>query len=298
MKKFLRFCVVGGDLRQIYTANSLVDSDYVVNIFGFDEKFKSKLSDKVKFSNDLKNSIELSDVIILPLPYSSDFKLIKSSLFSEKIFVNELMGFTRRGQFLFAGKIDEKFKKMLVNNDLNFYDYFAREEFAILNGILAAEGALAIAINETIHTIHESNALVLGYGRIGKILSNRLRDFGANVTVVARSFEDLAWVSANGIKGKSFEEVFSEIGEFDIFLNTIPSKILTEKYLDKVNKDSLIIDLASKPGGVDFKYAEAIGLNVHWALSLPGKIAPKTAGKIIKDAVLNILKEESHIFYF
>ena len=44
-------------------------------------------------------------------------------------------------------------------------------------------------------------------------------------------------------------------------------------------------------GGVDFEAAKEAGVKVIWALSLPGKTAPITAGKIIKDTILNILNE-------
>lgn len=68
--------------------------------------------------------------------------------------------------------------------------------------------------------------------------------------------------------------------------------ILNEPMLKHIDKHTLIIDLASRPGGVDFEAAKRLGLNVNWALSLPGKVAPITAGKIIYKTVCNILKQE------
>ncbi|MGM9936476.1 MAG: dipicolinate synthase subunit DpsA, partial [Candidatus Ornithomonoglobus sp.] len=73
--------------------------------------------------------------------------------------------------------------------------------------------------------------------------------------------------------------------------NTVPALILTGEVLEKVRQDTLIIDLASKPGGIDFDAAAELGLRVIWALSLPGRVAPVTAGIIIKDTITNILSE-------
>ena len=56
-------------------------------------------------------------------------------------------------------------------------------------------------------------------------------------------------------------------------------------------KDTLIIDLASKPGGVDMDAARDLGVKVIWALGLPGKVAPVTAGNIIKETICNIFSE-------
>ena len=74
--------------------------------------------------------------------------------------------------------------------------------------------------------------------------------------------------------------------------NTIPAKILDRELLNYVNSDSLIIDLASKPGGIDFGAAKELGKNVIWALSLPGKTAPITAGNIIYETICEIITEE------
>lgn len=67
--------------------------------------------------------------------------------------------------------------------------------------------------------------------------------------------------------------------------------ILDESLLGAVSKNALVIDLASKPGGVDFEAASRLNRRVVWALSLPGKAASMTGGEIIARAVVNILQE-------
>ena len=80
--------------------------------------------------------------------------------------------------------------------------------------------------------------------------------------------------------------------KFDIIFNTIPALVLNRNELIKIRNDALVIDLASKPGGVDFDAAKELGIRVIWALSLPGRVAPVTAGIIIKDTIINMMREE------
>ena len=161
----------------------------------------------------------------------------------------------------------------------------------IPNAVPTAEGAIEIAIAETPFTIHGSKSLVLGYGKIGKILSKDLYALGAQTYVEARKYADLAMIEGHGYEPLPLDNLKDHIHEFDIIFNTIPSLILDDEILTKVKKDALIIDLASKPGGIDFDAAKSYGLKVIWALSLPGKIAPVSSGAIIKDTIMNIIKE-------
>ena len=101
----------------------------------------------------------------------------------------------------------------------------------------------------------------------------------------ARKYADLAMIEGHGYEPLPLDNLKEHIHEFDIIFNTIPSLILDDEILTKV------IDLASKPGGIDFDAAKSYGLKVIWALSLPGKIAPVSSGAIIKDTIMNIIKE-------
>lgn len=132
---------------------------------------------------------------------------------------------------------------------------------------------------------------MLGYGRIGKILARMLYGIGAGVWVEARKYADLAMIEGHGYEPLPIDLLKNNIDKFDVIFNTIPSLILDEAMLRSVRNDALIIDLASKPGGVDFNAARLMGIRVIWALSLPGKISPVTSGIIIKDTIMNIINE-------
>ena len=146
-------------------------------------------------------------------------------------------------------------------------------------------------MKETPFTLHGSKCLVTGYGRIGKILSKMLCGIGARVSVEARKYADLALIEGHDFNAVSLDELPHHIGEFDIIFNTVPHLIFDRDILEKVKKDALIIDLASRPGGVNFKAAAELGIQVIWALSLPGKVAPVSAGAIIKDTIINVINE-------
>ncbi len=291
MNKPITFSFIGGDLRQMRAAAMLASEGFYIRIFGIDMPL-GNMPKNIIPSTSAEDCARAADAIVLPLPYSSDGGIhINSPLFNSPIECSSIFSSAGEDTIIFAGKIDNALEKLAGETISRVIDYAKREEFAIMNAIPTAEGAISIAMNNTPYMLKDSNCLVIGYGRIGKILSARLLSLGAKVTATARKYRDLAWISANGCIPAKTNEVFEIAGEYDIIFNTVPQRILDFRALSATKKDVLIIDLASKPGGVDFDVAEALERRVIWALSLPGKIAPDTAGKIIKDTLLNILEE-------
>ncbi len=166
------------------------------------------------------------------------------------------------------------------------------EAFTILNVIPTVEGAIQTAMENTNITIHNSNCLVLGHGRIGKLLSKHLKNLGANVSSMARKDRDLALIKAEGNKGIYINDLDNNLDNLDIIFNTIPSLILDNKKLRilmEKSKNVLIIEIASEPGGIDLNTAKEYEIKVIKAMGLPGKVAPKTAAKYIKETIDKIL---------
>lgn len=140
-------------------------------------------------------------------------------------------------------------------------------------------------------TLHGARALVIGYGRLGKVLARQLRGLGVRVSVAARKYADLAWIRAEGLEAERSDQLSGWLCGYDLVVNTVPAPILGREELTQLKPGCLVIDLASKPGGVDFDAAAQLGVKAVWALSLPGKVAPVTAGLAIRDAIYNILTE-------
>lgn len=282
------FSIIGGDLRNVKLAELIAADGNSVNIYGF-----SKAEFEIKFeqSNTLAEAINGSDVVIGPIPCSNDTETINAPYNSEKIHINEVFKCINKNQLFIAGRISEKIVHMAKVYNVYTVDMLEREEMAVLNAIPTAEGAIQIAMEEMPITLHNSNALILGYGRVGKTLAKMLQGIGANVYVEARKYADLAWIKSFGYKPVVLSELSQTVKNINVLFNTIPSIVLNNDILKLLNPDCLIIDLASKPGGVDFEKAKEMGLKAIWALSLPGKVAPVTAAEFIRDTAYNIIEE-------
>ena len=146
-------------------------------------------------------------------------------------------------------------------------------------------------MEETQRTIHGTKTLIMGFGRVGKVLSKMLHGIGSEVYCEARKNEDIAWIKAYGYTPVHLNDLNENLNKFDIIINTIPFQILDKERLGLLKDDVVIIDLASNPGGVDRRAAREKGVKVIWALSLPGKVAPVTSGIIIKETISNMISE-------
>ncbi|MCI8776217.1 MAG: dipicolinate synthase subunit DpsA [Oscillospiraceae bacterium] len=288
MNEKINFLIAGGDLRQVYTAKAL-SQEYNVYALGLSKNHIN--TDKINLIENIDDVPYEVDHIILPLPVSQDGEYINAPFSSRKIAASELIPHIKNGGIVFGGKFDDASQKIFTNSGIETIDYFDREELNVLNAVPTAEGAVQIAMEETASTIYGQNILITGFGRISKVLIKILNGMGANVTVTARKYSDLAWAEIYGCKSVHTSSLHECIDKFDIIFNTVPAVLFDEYMLNKLRKDTLMIDLASKPGGVDFDIAGKLGLKVIWALSLPGKVAPVSSGEIIAGTVLNILKE-------
>lgn len=285
------FSIIGGDLRNLNLANFLKEDGNNVKLFGFGDKLENDAKHNIIRCENLDAAIFDSDYIIGPLPCSNDDETLNTPFHNEKIYINEIFKKMTRNQIFIAGRLSSKIKQLKELYNVCMIDMFEREDIAVLNAMPTAEGAIQIAMEEMSVTLHGCNSLVLGYGRIGKILSGKLKALNSNVYVAARKYHDIAWIKSYGYNPIFVNELEKYIPNNDVIFNTVPCLILDEKLLQNVNKSCVLIDLASKPGGIDMVKADELGLKVKWALSLPGKVAPVTAAEIIKDTINNIITE-------
>ncbi|MDR0943673.1 MAG: dipicolinate synthase subunit DpsA [Ruminococcus sp.] len=285
------FAVVGGDLRYIELAESL-SARFCVYAMGFDKNvFTQKGERKAKLLGSVTLNENRVDYLILPIPAAKDELHVNTGYFSGDIPMSSLPALINESGTVFAGRLSETHKKMFEDAGISVVDYSNREDFAVMNAVATSEGAIQIAMEETKTTISSQKILILGMGRIAKVLLMHLRGFTDDITAAARKPHDIVWAGIFGKTGISLAEAYKNIGEFDLIFNTIPTEILTSNRLSQVKESAAIIDLASKPGGVDFEAAEHLGIKAIHALSLPGKVAPITAGKVIAKTIENILIE-------
>lgn len=283
-------CVLGGDLRIVKLVEMLVNDGYNVYTYALEEAESLNQRNNVYLCNNIVEAISNSEIVIGPIPLSSNQIDINTPFSKENISIEDLFA-KLDGKTFIAGSIGDEILKLAEGKNIEIIDLMKREELTVLNTISTAEGAIQIAMEETLSTIHGSNVLVMGFGRVGKILSKMLNGIGARVSCEARKESDIAWIKAYGYNPVHLNVLEETIGDYDIIINTIPYVILDEQKLDKVKKDCLIIDLASNPGGVDKEAAKCKGIKTIWALSLPGKVAPLTSAEFIKETIYNIFKE-------
>ena len=286
-----KYAVVGGDFRAIEVANSLARAGYSVMVYGINSVSAEVFDPNIILCETASRALLDSNIIILPLPMTTDNEYINTPLSDRRISIDEVFSYHSGGKVFLGGKIGEKVKNMAKTYSAYVLDYMERDELTIQNAVPTAEGAIQIAMEEMPVTLHNSQCLIIGYGRIGKVLSKMLDGIGAHVTCSARKHSDMAYIKSMGYQCADTARLSGSLEKFDLIINTVPAKVLEESILKQVKKSTLIIDLASKPGGVDFETAKELGLNTIWALSLPGKVAPVTAGRIIYDTIENMIEE-------
>ncbi|MBC8591393.1 dipicolinate synthase subunit DpsA [Wansuia hejianensis] len=282
------FTVLGGDSRSLALGNLLSQDGHRIIVHGFDDLTNYP---KLEIEKDLKKALEKSDIIIGPLPFTKGDRQLNTPLYSQNIDMEKLLKDIPVNKIFMGGAIPDKFSRLAYEYGIHLIDYFKREEMQVLNAIPTAEGAIQIAMEEINITLHGSKTIILGYGRIGKVLTKMLKGIGANVYVGTRNYSHISWIKAYDCTPVLLKELDDYLPKMDIIFNTIPSLVLQEENLKKLKEDTLIIDVASKPGGIDFKKAEELGINTIWALGLPGKVAPITAASCIKETIYNIIEE-------
>jgi dipicolinate synthase subunit A len=149
------------------------------------------------------------------------------------------------------------------------------------------------AIKSSDINLHKSNCLILGYGRCGKVLADKLKGLGAYTTIAARNVDALACAHAAGLSTVRLCDIKSFLPSFSYIFNTIPALIMDQECLKLVSKDVVIIDIASAPGGVDYVYALNNGISAKLCLGLPGKVAPRASADILVTEIEALIKERS-----
>lgn len=286
----IQIAVIGGDARQLEIIRKLTESDARVSLIGFEQldhaftgAVKEKL-DEVDFSN--------IDAIILPVAGTNLEGQVETIFSNEKVVLTEdILAKTPEHCTIYSGISNSFLNGIVDQTGRNLIQLFSRDDVAIYNSIPTVEGTIMMAIQHTDFTIHGSNVAILGLGRCGMSIARAFHALGAKVKVGARKSEHLARITEMGLEPFHLTDVEKEITDTDILINTVPQLIVAAGVIAKLPPHTLIIDIASKPGGTDFRYAEKRGIKALLAPSLPGIVAPKTAGQILADVLIQLLQE-------
>lgn len=288
----IRIVFLGGDARQIEVIRKCVEMDASVSAAGFD-KWETP-SPGVNLELLSAELLSHADVLVLPTVGCDDDGNISALFSSERIqLLEEHIEALPKGSTVYTGMAKNYLRSLCTKYALKLVELLNRDDVAIYNSIPTAEGALVMAIQNTDFTIHGSTSMVLGMGRTGFTMARTLQGLGSNVKVGVRKQEHYARAEEMGWKPFMTGELLTHIQDVDLIFNTIPSMIITAQVLSRLPRHCVIIDLASAPGGCDFRYAEKRGIKAMLAPGLPGIVAPKSAGIIMANALIQSISGET-----
>lgn len=281
--------MLGCDQREVTLASTLLELGCDLRLVGFP---KNDVLKKALHFQDPAEAVLGVQALIAPMSNTDALGFIRAREDDsvEPISLAEVIPILTKNTLLLIGVAKPLIKGLTIQYGLRLIEMAEIDEIAILNSIPTAEGALSVAMENSDFTIHNSRALVLGLGRCGTTLTQTLVALGAKVTVGSRSATDLARASALHCQALPLANL-EQRTDFDLIFNTIPALILPRSYLRLLAQNTLIIDIASQPGGTDFVAAEQLGIRAIHALSLPGKVAPKTAGEILTRTIPHLLNK-------
>ncbi len=288
-EKSISLAVVGGDLRQGSLARLLHEDGHHVCVYALE---RQAFDADIAVIHDARAHFAQVDAVILPMPILADEKHVNAPLSNAVHRIETLLDSIPTQKVVLGGAITQAVYAHAQRRQLRMQDYLQREELAIANATPTAEGALQIAMEELPITLHGARALVIGNGRIGKVLAHKLACLGAQVSISARTLADFAQIKSMGLGCLDTAQLCGKLADFDVVFNTVPVRVLGLAELAQLQEQCLVMDLASKPGGVDFTAASQLGRKAIWALSLPGKVAPITSAKIIQQTIYHMLHEE------
>ena len=272
-----RMGILGGDRRQAELARLLAAEGRQVDTYG--------LSDRTGTEEDRDRALG-APVVVLPMPLCRGDGTVNWS--GEPWPAGRLWERLRPEQRILAGQVSPEEREAARKRGLEVTDYFQRESLQVANAAITAEGAIQTALERTEGTLLGLPCLVVGFGRIGRLLSLRLHGLGARVSAAARKPSDRAWIRACGWEALDTGNLAGRLGGFGAVFNTAPAPVLDGGLLSQLPRECLLVELASRPG-IDPAAAGALGLSYVWARGLPGRLAPRAAAEALRDAVEEIL---------
>ncbi|WP_168122202.1 dipicolinate synthase subunit DpsA [Paenibacillus sp. HB172176] len=284
--------LLGGDARQLEVIKKLSELDAAITVCGFDG-LHSPPQGAVQATFD-ESLFEGVDALLLPAVGTDDNGLIHTVFSDGELKLTE-KHFTHLPEHcvVYTGMAKPYLKHLCQQRNLKLVELFERDDVAIYNSIPTAEGALMMAIQNTDITIHGSACVVLGFGRTGFTMARTLQGIGAKVKVGVRRSEHYARAAEMGYEPFYTGVLLQNASNIDLLFNTIPTMIITAQIIANLPSRAVIIDLASKPGGTDFRFAEKRGIKAMLAPGLPGIVAPKTAGRIIAECLGQLIMDET-----
>ncbi len=279
----MRMLVVGGDKRNAYLARLAAEKGWMVEAVWldlFDPAYACRWPKDMGF-----------DIVVLPYPFCERDGMILTPLATHPLPAQDVAVQIPEHSRVLTGSLGDILQSAAQMRRWQIHNPGWEESFAVGNAVPSAEGAISAAMTASDTCVHGSSCLVVGYGRLGRLLARMLRGLGAQVQVVARKEKDRTWIRAEGHTACDYERLSNHIGDIQFVFNTVPALVFDEELLALTRRDVQVIDLASAPYGVDFDAAKRLGRRAWIEPSLPGRYAPMYAGGVLLEVLEEILKE-------
>ena len=237
------------------------------------------VQDQTRAEDFVKNSRYL----IFPTPVSRLNRHPKI----EDMLKHELITGTNNDKTVIGGAFTDKWTQYLQMHEIAYFDLMKEEKVAQKNAYITAEATVAEILKYSDYSICGQKIIVCGYGRCGKCVADLLAAMGAKVTVLARSAKARRAARCDGHEAVDFSYGPEEVYGAHTIVNTVPAQVIREPMIQEMHRDTVIIDIASRPGGVDLVAAERREIKVVAALGLPGLYTTKSSAKVFADAIID-----------
>lgn len=270
------------DMRQVYLAD-------ILNKNGHDVRCLDIRGDGILKEQLLKLEDFLADAKMLILPIPAE------KLTEQELFMEVLRKKIKSETLILGGCFSEKFVEWMEERGIAYLDFMKDETVVEENAVATAEGAIADVILHSPYNIDESKIIVSGYGKCGRAIAERLQALGARVTVLARKRESRKAAKKEGFYAADFAFGPEEAMGANVLINTVPAPVITELLIQELPKNAYLLDIASKPGGIDFESAKEHGIRAELLLGIPGKYAPLESAYILSRAIERFSSRKSNV---
>ncbi len=292
--------VLGGDRRSRYLAEALAEKEWKVFSFGVEKgKEKRHISEEyeVREVPTVEEALRGAGAVLLPQPaFVRERQLFCPFIEGEAPTAEKIFSCLSGDVPVFGGRFSPAMTEYDTRCGIRLIDYMKLEDVQLRNALPTAEGAIYLAMQQLERTLDGAKVAVLGYGRIGFLLAQKLQFLGSHVTVAVRKSRDAAALENQHLevlrmRFEGGESSLQKLQEgYDVVFNTVPYRILRGDILRGMPPETLLMELASAPGGWD--PSEQIPCRTCYAPGLPGSFAPQTAGKILAECLEPLLDRE------
>ncbi|MDE7373068.1 MAG: hypothetical protein K2N18_03290 [Clostridia bacterium] len=211
---------------------------------------------------------------------------VPTHVFAPNICVDEkILSSIEDGARIVLGKCTDEARTLADRRGIALYNIMQNEKFQAVNSRLTAEGALMVMIEHSVKSISDVNVIVLGFGRMGAAVASLLNKLNVSLDIATTSSLRPAYAFANNVVPMSN----FDFAPYDIVINTVPLDVVNDADLMSMKKDTVYIDLASKPA-INLEYARYLGVDANIYPALPAKTCPYSAAKAMQEYISEVIK--------